>query len=59
MSKINQAPQLYLNDRYLRMVKDILQTHLPHSGIWAYGSRVNGDHYEASNLNLVVLNSHD
>jgi DNA polymerase sigma len=36
------------------MVLAILQTHLPDAEVWAYGSRVNGDCYEASDLDLVV-----
>ena len=36
------------------MLRQILQQHLPHAEVWAYGSRVNGDGHEASNLNLVV-----
>ena len=36
------------------MLRQILQQHLPHAEVWAYGSRVNGNGHEASNLNLVV-----
>ena len=36
------------------LLRQLLQQHLPHAEVWAYGSRVNGDGHEASNLNLVV-----
>jgi predicted nucleotidyltransferase len=45
---------LFLPEKYLKMVQDILQTHLPNAEVWAYGSRVNGDYYDASDLDLVV-----
>ncbi len=51
--------QLHLPDRYLQMVLTILQTHLPHAEVWAYGSRVNGDYYDASDLDLVVRQPND
>ncbi|MDD4915159.1 MAG: nucleotidyltransferase domain-containing protein [Methylococcales bacterium] len=45
---------LHLPDSYLHMVQDILRTHLPEAEVWAYGSRVNGDYYDTSDLDLVV-----
>jgi hypothetical protein len=45
---------LQLPSRYLAMVQKVLQTHLPGAEVWAYGSRVNGDCFEASDLNLVL-----
>ena len=45
---------LHLPPRYLQQVQALLRAHLPNAQIWAYGSRVNGDHYEASDLDLVV-----
>jgi predicted nucleotidyltransferase len=45
---------LHLPSHYLQMVRDILHQHLPHADVWAYGSRVNGDYYDASDLDLVV-----
>ncbi len=50
---------LHLSERYLQMVKTILQTHLPNAEVWAYGSRVNGDYYDASDLDLVVRQPED
>ncbi|MBU1618678.1 MAG: nucleotidyltransferase domain-containing protein [Gammaproteobacteria bacterium] len=50
---------LALPAKYLSQVLNILQTQLPHAEIWAYGSRVNGDHYDASDLDLVVRQPDD
>lgn len=54
-----EASKLHLPERYLQMVLAILQTHLPNAEVWAYGSRVNGDYYEASDLDLVVRQPDD
>lgn len=45
---------LHLPEPYLQQVQAILKTHLPDCDVWAYGSRVRGDHFEASDLDLVV-----
>ncbi|MDP2434069.1 MAG: nucleotidyltransferase domain-containing protein [Pseudomonadota bacterium] len=50
---------LRLPPRYLEMVRRILREHLPQAEVWAYGSRVNGDSYDASDLDLVVRNPDD
>jgi len=55
MSKL-EATALNLPSRYLEMVQTMLHRHLPHAEVWAYGSRVNGDCHEASDLDLVVRN---
>ncbi len=54
-----ETSKLHLPERYLQMVQAILQTHLPDAEVWAYGSRVNGDYYEASDLDLVVRQPED
>lgn len=54
-----EPSKLHLPERYLQMVQAILQTHLPNAEVWAYGSRVNGDYYEASDLDLVVRQPED
>ncbi|MDP3877288.1 MAG: nucleotidyltransferase domain-containing protein [Methylobacter sp.] len=54
-----ETSKLHLPARYLHMVQTILQTHLPCAEVWAYGSRVNGDYYEASDLDLVVRQPED
>ncbi len=55
----DEPPCLHLPERYLLMVQDILRTHLPEAEVWAYGSRVNGDYYEASDLDLVARQPDD
>ena len=50
---------LFLPETYLKMVQDILQAQLPNADVWAYGSRVNGDYYDASDLDLVVRQPDD
>jgi predicted nucleotidyltransferase len=56
---VNNPSALYLPEPYLHIVQDVLRTHLPNAEIWAYGSRVNGDFYEASDLDLVVRQPDD
>ena len=53
---MSKSPEngLQLPARYLVMVQDILREHLPQADVWAYGSRVHGDSYEASDLDLVA-----
>lgn len=50
------AASLHLLPRYLELVRTVLSRHLPQAEVWAYGSRVNGDCHEASDLDLVVRN---
>jgi predicted nucleotidyltransferase len=50
---------LHLPTPYLAMVQALLRQHLPQAQVWAYGSRARGDHYEASDLDLVARNSND
>jgi len=47
-------PTLHLPQRYLEQVQAVLRQHLHDAEVWAYGSRVNGDYYEASDLDLVA-----
>jgi uncharacterized protein len=47
-STIN-IPQKFLDD-----VRVILKAHVPEYEVWAYGSRVTGGAWEASDLDLVV-----
>ncbi|MEI7868759.1 MAG: nucleotidyltransferase domain-containing protein [Candidatus Methylumidiphilus sp.] len=54
-----ELKRLQLPPRYLAMVLDIVQEYLPEAEIWAYGSRVMGGCYEASDLDLVVRNPQD
>jgi predicted nucleotidyltransferase len=52
--QMNNTAQLFLPPRYRQQVEAILAEHIPEADVWAYGSRVNGDHYDASDLDLVV-----
>jgi predicted nucleotidyltransferase len=49
-----EQSMLFLPSNYLEQVKAILAQHIPEAAVWAYGSRVNGDHYDASDLDLVA-----
>lgn len=48
------SAMLHLPPRYLQTVCELLRAHLPDAEVWAYGSRARGDHYAASDLDLVV-----
>jgi uncharacterized protein len=50
---------LMLASRHREMLLDLLRRHLPTAEVWAYGSRVNGDCHEASDLDLVARNPQD
>lgn len=54
-----ESPSLHLSEPYLRIVKAVLREHLPQAEVWAYGSRVNGDCFDASDLDLVVRQADD
>jgi predicted nucleotidyltransferase len=49
-----ELQSLHLPDTYLHMVQAVLRQHAPDAAAWAYGSRVNGDHHEASDIDLVL-----
>jgi predicted nucleotidyltransferase len=48
--------KLNLKPNHLGMLLDILQTHAPGAEVWAYGSRVNGQGHDGSDLDLVLRN---
>ena len=55
-----RPPQtLALRPRHLAMLQALLHQHLPHAEVWAYGSRVNGNGHDASDLDLVVRQPND
>lgn len=54
MTALPTPRTLHLPTGYLAIVQAILRRYLPQAEVWAYGSRVNGDHYDASDLDLVV-----
>ncbi len=46
---------LDLNSRYVAMVHELIARCLPPAvAVWAYGSRVNGNAYDGSDLDLVL-----
>ena len=49
-----ETTTLYLPDSYRKMVCELLQQYIPQADVWVYGSRVNGDYYGASDLDLVA-----
>ena len=50
------ATALKLQPRHLNMLLELIKQYFPQTQIWAYGSRVNGDCHEASDLDLVARN---
>jgi len=47
---------LKLQPRHLNMLLELIRQYFPQAQIWAYGSRVNGDCHDASDLDLVARN---
>ena len=48
--------RLDLRPTHLALLRSLLERHLPQAECWAFGSRVQGDGHEASDLDLVVRN---
>ncbi|MXY20978.1 MAG: nucleotidyltransferase domain-containing protein [Dehalococcoidia bacterium] len=48
------SDRLRLPSRYRQQVEDILRENMPQVEAWAYGSRVNGESHEASDLDLAL-----
>ena len=49
---------LDLNPRYLTMLHELIARCLPPAvAVWAYGSRVNGNNHEGSDLDIVLRGS--
>ena len=53
------SQRLDLRPQDLALLSALLKQHLPQTEVWAYGSRVNGDGHEASDLDLVVRQPED
>ena len=49
--------QLFLRDKDKQGLQQLLARYLPTVTAWAYGSRVNGDAHEASDLDIVLRSS--
>ena len=48
------ADRLDLPRRYREQLEALLREHVPGVEVWAYGSRVNGESHEGSDLDLVL-----
>ena len=46
--------KIHLEDRHRIMLENLFCKYLPNVEVWAYGSRVNGQSHEGSDLNLVL-----
>ena len=46
--------RLNLPPRYRQQIEAILREHTPYAEVWAYGSRINGNSHEASDLDLAL-----
>jgi uncharacterized protein len=50
---------LDLSERHRQKLQALLALHTPHAQVWAYGSRVNGNAHEGSDLDLVLRSPSD
>ena len=50
---------LHLRAGDLAVLHQLLERHVPQVQVWAYGSRVNGQSHDASDLDLVLRNPAD
>lgn len=50
---------LFIKQEYLNELTVIFKDYCPNAEIWAYGSRLNGDAHEGSDLDLVVKDFND
>lgn len=50
---------LDLPERHRSTLQTLLAKHVPRAQVWAYGSRVNGNAHEGSDLDLVLRNPVD
>ena len=51
--------EILLKQEHLNTLKEIFAQYCPKAEIWAYGSRLNGNAHEGSDLDLVVRNFND
>jgi len=56
---LRDLSNLSISRNHYEMVCSLLGKFVPDAEVWAYGSRVNGDGHEASDLDLVVRNLFD
>lgn len=48
--------ELFIEQRHLKMLLDIVNSYCPKAEIWCYGSRTDGTAHEGSDLDLTVKN---
>ncbi len=49
---------MFIEDSHLTIVKDILQRDVPNFEVWAFGSRVHGEHLKKfSDLDLAIISN--
>src|SRR3990167_10843625 len=48
-------PEIDVRPDQWRIVRDILQKHVPHLEVWAFGSRVKGNAKPYSDLDLAII----
>jgi len=48
-------PALHISESELKRIKNIIKKLYPTAVVWAYGSRVNGNCHEGSDLDLVII----
>ena len=53
-SGAGQTSRLHLSPRHREKLEALLREHLPGIEVWAYGSRVNGQSHDGSDLDLVL-----
>ncbi len=46
--------RLILSPQHRQLLEALLHEHVPNVEVWAYGSRVNGEAHQASDLDLVL-----
>jgi predicted nucleotidyltransferase len=55
MTEAIHRQQIQLTDEELAEVRRILRRHVPGCRVWAFGSRVRGNHQRYSDLDIAVL----
>ena len=51
---VHPATALHLSPKHRAVIEALLRKHLPDVEVWAYGSRVNGQSHDGSDLDLVL-----
>lgn len=55
MTATELAQRMEVDAGYLEALVSIIQRAIPEFEVWVFGSRVNGDHHETSDIDLVIL----